>query len=156
MTATPDPPASVLIVDDSPANLIALGAVLQPLGVRVVEASSGEQALQCVANETLAVVLLDVQMPEMDGFEVARRLRSSEIAHELPIIFLTAIYRDEGYARRGYATGAADYMTKPFDADVLRARVKAFVDLFKQRERLRRREVGERTRERDAAMARLA
>ena len=156
MTATPDPPASVLIVDDSPANLIALGAVLQPLGVRVVEASSGEQALQCVANETFAVVLLDVQMPEMDGFEVARRLRSSEIAHELPIIFLTAIYRDEGYARRGYATGAADYMTKPFDADVLRARVKAFVDLFKQRERLRRREVGERTRERDAAMARLA
>jgi signal transduction histidine kinase len=147
--------ASVLVVDDSPANLIALGAVLKPLGVRIVEASSGEQALQRVAAETFAVVLLDVQMPEMDGFEVARRIRASD-KPELPIIFLTAIYRDEAFARRGYAAGAADYITKPFDADVLRARVRAFVDLFHQRERLRHQEVGARTRERDEAMAQLA
>ena len=147
--------ASVLIVDDSPANLIALGAVLKPLGVRVVEASSGPQALERIVAETFAVVLLDVQMPEMDGFEVARRVRASD-KPELPIIFLTAIHRDEAFARKGYATGAADYITKPFDADVLRARVKAFVDLFHQRERLRRQEVGDRTRERDDAMAKLA
>jgi signal transduction histidine kinase len=148
--------ASVLIVDDSHANLIALGAVLKPLGVRVVEASSGQMALDLAAQEEFAVVLLDVQMPEMDGFEVARRLRASETGHELPIIFLTAIHRDEGFARKGYATGAADYITKPFDVDVLRARVKAFVDLFHQRERLRQQEVGERTRERDDALAQLA
>ncbi len=150
-----EPVASVLIVDDSPANLIALGAVLKPLGVRVVEATSGAKALECVASETFAVVLLDVQMPTMDGFEVAKRIRASD-KPELPIIFLTAIHRDEAFARKGYATGAADYITKPFDADVLRARVKAFVDLFHQRERLRMREVGARTRERDEAMARLA
>ena len=74
-----------------------------------------------------AVVLLDVQMPEMDGFEVASRIRATETGRELPIIFLTAIHRDERYARKGYASGAADYITKPFDADILRARVKAFV-----------------------------
>jgi signal transduction histidine kinase len=147
---------SVLVVDDKPANLVALSAVLQPLEVRVVEARSGSEAIERVAAEPFAVVLLDVQMPEMDGFEVARRMRASAAGEEVPIIFLTAIHRDEEYARKGYATGAADYITKPFDGDVLRARVKAFVDLFHQRERLRVREVGERTRERDAALERLA
>jgi signal transduction histidine kinase len=148
--------ASVLVVDDTPANLVAMGAVLAPLGVRVVEARTGAEAMECVARETFAVVLLDVQMPGMDGFEVARRLRQTPAGAELPIIFLTAIHRDEQYARRGYATGAADYVTKPFDADVLRARVRAFVDLFHQRERLRLEQVGQRTRERDEALERLA
>ena len=147
---------SVLLVDDMPANLLALRAVLTPLDVRLVEASSGEEALSHLAHETFAVALLDVQMPTMDGFELARRLRASPEGRELPIIFLTAIHRDEDYARRGYASGAADYITKPFDVDVLRARVRAFVDLFHQRERLRERQVGERTRERDDAMRRLA
>jgi signal transduction histidine kinase len=148
--------ASVLVVDDAPANLVALGAVLQPLEVRVVEAHSGAEAVECVARESFAVILLDVQMPEMDGFEVARRLRATANGEELPIIFLTAIHRDEEYARRGYASGGADYVTKPFDPDVLRARVKAFVDLFHQRERLRLQQVGERTRERDDALEKLA
>ena len=147
---------SVLVVDDTPANLVALGAVLAPLGVRVVEAHSGAEAIARASEESFAVVLLDVQMPEMDGFEVARRLRETATGVELPIIFLTAIHRDESYARRGYASGAADYITKPFDPDVLRARVKAFVDLFQQRERLRLAQVGERTRERDEALERLA
>ena len=147
--------AKVLVVDDSPANLIALGAVLKPLGVRVVEARSGMQALELVANDTFACALLDVQMPEMDGFELARRLRQLATGVELPILFLTAIHRDELYAKRGYASGGADYITKPFDADVLRARVKAFVDLFHQRERLRVAEVGARTRERDDALEKL-
>jgi signal transduction histidine kinase len=148
--------ASVLVVDDTLGNLIALRTVLRPLGVRVVEARSGAEALERVREETFAVVLLDVQMPEMDGFETAKRIRSIGVGREVPIIFLTAIYRDEAYARVGYASGAADYITKPFDPDVLRARVRAFVDLFHQRERLRREQVGERTRERDEALDKLA
>ncbi len=159
--AAPDPsappePAGVLVVDDAPANLVALGVVLAPLGVRVVEARSGAEALEKVEHERFAVVLLDVQMPEMDGFEVARRLRQSATGAEVPIIFLTAMHRDEQYARKGYASGAADYITKPFDADVLCARVKAFVDLFHQHERRRVEQVAERTRERDRALEQLA
>jgi CheY-like chemotaxis protein len=145
---------SVLIVDDVPSNLLALGAVLSPLGVRVVPASSGREALERVREEEFAVVLLDVQMPEMDGFEVATRMRATDNGRELPIIFLTALHRDEAFVRRGYAVGAADYLTKPFDAEVLRARVKAFVDLFQQRETVRRAQVAVRTRERDDAMRR--
>jgi signal transduction histidine kinase len=154
---TPGPePVNVLVVDDTPANLVALGAVLQPLGVHIVEARSGAEAIARASEESFAVALVDVQMPEMDGFELARRLRETATGVELPIIFLTAIHLDEKYARKGYASGAADYMTKPFDPEVLRARVKAFVDLFQQRERLRQVQVGERTRERDQALEKLA
>jgi signal transduction histidine kinase len=148
--------ASILIVDDTPANLIALGAVLGRLGVRIVEARSGPEALECVSRETFAVAVLDVQMPGMDGFELARRLRQTEAGLALPVIFLTAVYRDEEHAAHGYAAGAADYITKPFDVGVLRARVKAFVDLFQERERLRLAEVGQRTRERDDALEKVA
>jgi len=129
--------ASVLIVDDTPANLVALEVVLRPLGMRIVEARSGPEAIERISRESFACVLLDVQMPGMDGFEVARRLREMEAGAEVPILFLTAIHRDEEYARRGYACGAADYITKPLDPEVLRARVRAFVDLFHQRDRLR-------------------
>jgi signal transduction histidine kinase/DNA-binding response OmpR family regulator len=146
--------SSVLIVDDTSSNLLALGAVLSPLGIRVVAASSGREALERVREEEFAVVLLDVQMPEMDGFEVATRIRATDNGRELPIIFLTALHRDEAFVRRGYAVGAADYLTKPFDAEVLRARVKAFVDLFQQREAVRRAQVAVRTRERDEALRR--
>lgn len=147
---------SVLVVDDKPANLLALSAVLSPLGVRVVEAESGAQALAHIERESFAVMLLDVQLPEMDGFEVAARVRKMPNGRELPILFLTAIHRDEAFARRGYRSGAADYITKPFDADVLRARVKAFADLWKQRESVRLEQVTLRTRERDEAMRKVA
>jgi signal transduction histidine kinase len=149
-------PVNVLVVDDTPANLVALGAVLEPLGVRVVEAQSGAEAIARASEASFAVALVDVQMPDMDGFELARRLRKTATGVELPIIFLTALHRDEMYARKGYASGGADYITKPFDPAVLRARVKAFVDLFQQRERVRLTQVGERTRERDAALEKLA
>lgn len=149
------PQASVLLVDDTPANLLALSVVLGSLGARLVEARSGADALEHVRREPFAVVLLDVQMPGLDGFEVARQMRQSEHGREVPIVFMTAIHRDEGYARRGYAVGAADYITKPFDVDVLRARVKAFVDLFQQREEVRKVHVALRTRERDEAVRRL-
>jgi signal transduction histidine kinase len=150
-----EPRASVLLVDDTPANLLALSVVLEPLGARLVEARSGEEALEHVRREPFAVVLLDVQMPGLDGFEVARRMRESEHGRDVPIVFMTAIHRDEEYARRGYAVGAADYITKPFDADVLRARVKAFVALFEQQEKVRRAQLATRTRERDLAVRRL-
>ncbi len=145
----------VLLVDDSPANLVALEAVLKPLGLDLVLARSGSEALDKAADGSFAAVLLDVQMPEMDGFEVASRIRATASGREVPIIFLTAIHRDEKYARKGYASGAADYITKPYDPDVLRARVRAFADLFRQREELRAHEVEVRTRERDEAIRRL-
>ncbi len=146
---------SVLVVDDKPANLLALSAVLRPLGVRIVEARSGREALERFSSEPFAVVLLDAQMPEMDGFEVARRIRASQRDPDVPIIFLTAVYREESYARRGYASRAADYITKPFDPTILRARVGAFVDLFRQRDAVRRTQLALRTEERDEAVRRL-
>lgn len=147
---------SVLVVDDTPANLVAMRALLVRLGVEIVEATSGLEALELARARTFAVALIDVQMPNMDGFELAKRLRDLPECKELPIVFVTAIHRDERYVREGYATGAADYLTKPLDPDVVVARVRAFVDLFRQRERLRALDVGRRTRERDQALAELA
>ena len=148
-------PASILLVDDTPANLFALAAVLKPLGARIVEAKSGPEAIEHVARESFACALLDVQMPEMDGFEAAERIRTLDSGRELPIIFLTAIHRDEGFVKKGYGAGAADYITKPFDADIVRARVRAFVKLYEQREETRRAQVAIRTQERDDALRRL-
>jgi signal transduction histidine kinase/DNA-binding response OmpR family regulator len=147
--------ASILLVDDTPANLFALAAVLKPLGARIVEAKSGPEAIEHVARESFACALLDVQMPEMDGFEAAEKIRTLDGGRELPIIFLTAIHRDESFVKRGYGAGAADYITKPFDADVVRARVRAFVKLYEQREETRRAQVAIRTQERDEAVRRL-
>ncbi len=156
LSAAPTPGPSILLVDDTPANLVALDAVLQPLQVRLVAVRSGREALRCIAEEPFAVVLLDVQMPVMDGFETAANIRALPNGREVPIIFLTAILRDEEYAKRGYASGAADFIAKPFDVDVLRARVKAFVDLFRQREEAHRTRFEARTRELDEAQRRLA
>src|SRR6185503_101031 len=111
--------ASVLLVDDTPSNLLALQAVLSPLGVRIVPAQSGREALECVAREPFAVALVDVQMPGMDGFELAGRIRETELGRDLPIVFVTAIHRHERYVREGYERGAADYITKPFDVDIV-------------------------------------
>jgi signal transduction histidine kinase len=144
-----EPQPKVLVVDDISSNRVAMSALLDALDVDVVEASSGAEALAIAPGQTFAVALLDVQMPIMDGFELARRLRAMDEHRELPIIFVSAVHRDERYVREGYAAGAADYLTKPLEAEVLRARVRAFVDLFRQRERLRRKE-------RDEAVERLA
>lgn len=145
----------VLLVDDTPSNLIALSAVLGSLGAELVEAGSGAEALGLVARRDFAVALVDVQMPEMDGFELASRIRSMARGRELPIIFLTAIHREDRFVKRGYASGGADYITKPFEPEVVRARVKAFVDLFEQRESVRRAQVALRTEERDDALEKL-
>jgi signal transduction histidine kinase/PleD family two-component response regulator len=147
--------AQVLLVDDTPANLMALGAVLSPLDLSVVTARSAAEAIGYVEKEAFAVALIDVQMPEMDGFELTRRLRGLEYGRELPVLFVTAIHGDEAYVKKGYASGGADYITKPYDPQVIRARVKAFVDLYKQREAVRRGQVALRTQERDEAVRRL-
>ncbi len=147
--------AAVLLVDDTPSNLLALDAVLSPLAVRTVTARSGREALSHIVREPFAVALVDVQMPEMDGFELTRRLRETEHGRELPVLFVTAIHHDEIYVKKGYASGAADYITKPYDPDIIRARVKAFVDLYEQREAVRRGQVALRTQERDEAIRRL-
>jgi signal transduction histidine kinase len=144
-----------LLVDDTPGNLLALEAVLESLKVPLVAVGSGKEALERVEQQSFAVALLDVQMPGMDGFELTRRLRETKHGAELPILLVTAIHRDEVFARKGYASGAADYITKPYDPHVIRARVKAFIDLYRQRESVRRGQVALRTQERDEAIRRL-
>jgi signal transduction histidine kinase/DNA-binding response OmpR family regulator len=147
--------AAVLLVDDNPANLLALDAVLSPIGVRTVTALSPKAALAHLQHESFAAALIDVQMPEMDGFQLAQRIRQMDRGRQLPILFITAIYQDEEYINRGYERGAADYITKPFDPNIVRSRVKAFVDLYEQRESVNQRQVATRTRERDEAIRRL-
>jgi signal transduction histidine kinase/DNA-binding response OmpR family regulator len=147
--------AAVLLVDDNPANLLALDAVLSPIGVRTVSALTPKAALLHLQQESFAAALIDVQMPEMDGFQLAQRIRKMERGRQLPILFITAIYHDERYVAEGYAHGAADYITKPFDPNIVRSRVKAFVDLFEQREAVNLKQVAARTRERDEAIRRL-
>ena len=129
---------SVLLVDDNPANLIALEAVLSPLKVRLTKASSGEQALRLLLNEGFAVILLDVQMTGMDGFETAALIKQRERTRNIPIIFLTAFGRDEADMLAGYAQGAVDYLQKPYSSDVLRSKVAVFLELFRAQQQVRR------------------
>src|SRR4051812_7765730 len=119
----------ILCVDDQPANLIALQAALGNLNYELVEARSGPEALALIAQNDFAVVLLDVQMPVMDGFQTAQLIRQFEKGRHTPIIFLTANYPNEQYALRGYESGAVDYLFKPLNIGVLRAKVAVFVDL---------------------------
>jgi PAS domain S-box-containing protein len=126
---------TILMVDDRVENLVALEAVLQPLGHRLVRASSGPDALREVLRTDFAVILMDVQMPDMNGFETAHVIKSRRRSRDVPIIFLTAISKDERYVFQGYSVGAVDYIFKPFEPDILRSKVTVFVDLFlKQRE----------------------
>ena len=129
-------PVDILIVDDRPENLLALEAILEPLGQHIVRASSGEDALRCLLERDFAVILLDVQMPNMNGFETARLIKSRERTRFIPIIFLTAISKDAEYVFRGYSVGAVDYMFKPFQAEILRSKVQVFVELYLQQRRL--------------------
>ncbi|MEA2429794.1 MAG: hypothetical protein QOI19_267, partial [Thermoleophilaceae bacterium] len=123
---------SVLLVDDQPENLLALEAVLKPLGLNTVRATSGEQALRRLLEEDFAAILLDVQMPNMDGFETAEYIKQRERTQHIPIIFLTAIDKERQQVFRGYSVGAVDYLFKPFDPDVLRSKVQIFVDLYEK------------------------
>jgi PAS domain S-box-containing protein len=124
----PDLPA-VLLVDDRSENLLALEAVLEPLPCRLVSVTSGEDALKALLQEEFAVVLLDVQMPGMDGFETAEMIKSRERTRSVPIIFVTAINKEREHVFHGYSSGAVDYLFKPYDPTVLRSKVNVFLEL---------------------------
>ncbi len=131
-------PASILLVDDLPENLLALETVLTTLGQRMVKARSGADALRALLQEDFAVILLDVQMPVMDGFQTAALIRERDRSKHTPIIFLTAIGKTEEDIFKGYSTGAVDYIFKPFNPDILTAKVRVFVDLYQLREQIER------------------
>ncbi|GHH80232.1 response regulator [Streptomyces sulfonofaciens] len=140
---TPAPPAaptpdrsSILIVDDMEENLVALAAVLGPLGQRVVFARSGEEALKAMLRQQFAVVLLDILMPGMDGFETAGNIKRLDQTKDVPIILLTGTDVDPDYAYRGYAVGAADFLAKPIDPWVLRTKVNVFLELHRKNRQL--------------------
>ena len=142
MTAQATKPAAaaeqvnILLVDDRPENLLALEAILEPLNQRLVRAVSGEDALRRLLERDYAVILLDVQMPGMNGFETAELIKARERSRYTPIIFLTAISKDEEYVYRGYSVGAVDYMFKPFQPEILQSKVQVFVNLYLQQRRL--------------------
>jgi PAS domain S-box-containing protein len=135
-----DDTVNILIVDDRPENLLAVEAILEPLGQQLVRAHSGQEALRHLLEREFACILLDVQMPGMNGFETARVIKSRERTKYIPIIFLTAISKEQEYVFRGYAVGAVDYLFKPFNPDILRSKVAVFVDLYLKQKQLERQE----------------
>jgi two-component system, sensor histidine kinase and response regulator len=130
-------PVKILLVDDQQDNLLSASAVLESLGEEVVTAQSGREALLLLLDHDFAVIVLDIMMPEMDGFETATFIRQRERSRHTPIIFLTALGRSEEHIRRGYDLGAVDYITKPFVPDFLRAKVSVFVELHRKSQLLR-------------------
>jgi CheY-like chemotaxis protein len=131
-----EPKCNILLVDDRPENLLALEAVLAPLNENLVSAESGEEALRHLLEKEFALVLMDVQMPGMDGFETALQIRERAKTKDIPIIFITAISQEPHHALRGYSTGAVDYLFKPFDPWALRTKVGIFTQLYNKTKRL--------------------
>ncbi|MFG2826492.1 response regulator [Streptomyces sp. NPDC048434] len=136
MTTAPDTSSSILIVDDMEENLVALEAVLGSLTQKVVRARSGEEALKAMLREEFAVVLIDVMMPGMNGFETAANIKGLDQTKDVPIILLTGASVDPNYAYRGYTVGAADFLIKPFDPWLLRTKVNVFLDLHRKNRQL--------------------
>ena len=126
----------LLLVDDQPANLVSLEAVLEGEGRTLLKAHSGQEALKILLKEDISLVLLDVQMPGMDGFEVAELMRQRKDTQTIPIIFVTAISKEKKYVFKGYQAGAVDYLLKPLDPLILTSKVDFFLGLDKQRREL--------------------
>jgi serine phosphatase RsbU (regulator of sigma subunit) len=129
---------NILLVDDQPNNLFALEATLEGLGQNLVKARSGPEALKCLLVDHFAVILMDVLMPGMDGFETAALIRQREKTQRTPIIFLTAVGNSDVHMFKGYSVGAIDYLFKPVVPEILKCKVSAFVDLFKKSEEVKR------------------
>jgi len=147
----------VLVVDDHDANLVAVEAVLEGLDVEVIRAASGEDALRHLLARDVALILLDVQMPTLDGFETARLVKSRPRTANVPIIFLTALDRDIEHELEGYDAGAVDYLRKPLEPAVLRSKVAGFAALYRQAKTIeaQREALADRVAERDRAQAAL-
>src|SRR5438552_559652 len=111
--------STLLLVDDKPANLLALEAVLKEDGYTIILANSGKEALDLLKEKEVDLILLDIQMPGMDGYETARRIKQMPACQNIPIIFITAIFTENPYVKKGYEVGAIDYFAKPFDPDLL-------------------------------------
>ena len=152
------PLPKVLIVDDRPDNLLVLEAILEPLPCELVRAGSGHEALRRLLHDEVAVILLDVQMPGLDGYETAKAVKGRERTRSVPIIFLTAIDRELDHKLRGYGTGAVDFLAKPIEPEMLLAKVSVFLDLHEQRALVQDQaaELAYRLQERDAAQAALS
>src|SRR5258708_1654591 len=133
-----DEKANILLVDDQPNNLLALEATLEGLGQNLVKARSGPEALKWLLNHQFAVILLDVLMPGMDGFETAELIRQREKTQRTPIIFLTAIGQNDMHMFKGYSVGAVDYLSKPVMPEILKSKVRVFVELFEKTEEVKR------------------
>ena len=129
-------PINILVVDDIEQNLVALEAVLAQPGIVLLKATSGAEALELLLTHEVALALLDVQMPEMDGFELAELIRGSARTRDIPLIFLTAATREPTYSFRGYEAGAVDFLFKPIDVKALNSKVEVFVQLFQQKRAL--------------------
>jgi PAS domain S-box-containing protein len=129
---------NILVVDDRQEKLMALESVLSELGQNVVVASSGKEALRKLLKQEFAVILLDVSMPIMDGFETAALIRQRQESEHTPIIFVSAINASESHASRGYSLGAVDYIFAPVDPDILRSKVNVFIDLFRKTQQVKR------------------
>ena len=132
------PPVQILLVDDHEENLLALEAILTDPAYHLVRAGSGRQALKEVLRCDFALILLDVAMPDLDGYETAELIRSRDRSRQTPIIFLTANYRSDAQVFRGYSVGAVDYIFKPFSPEILKSKVAVFVELYQKREALKR------------------
>ena len=148
----------ILLVDDREDNLFALESVLQSPSYTLVKVSSGEDALRYLLDNNPALILLDVQMPGLDGFETASIIKQREKSRDIPIIFLTAINKEDRYIQKGYDTGAVDYIFKPFDAGILKSKVAVFADLYRKNRMLLRAEkqiAATELRERERQLAQL-
>ena len=135
---SPNDPSKLLIVDDLPENLRALDALIRDEARQVFQAGSGEEALTLMLEHEFALAILDVQMPGMDGFELAELMRGTERTRNIPIVFVSAAGRELNYAFKGYEQGAVDFLHKPLDPDAVRSKVKVFVTLDQQRREMRR------------------
>src|SRR5271156_1261317 len=134
--------ANILLVDDREDKRLAMETILAELGQNIVMASSGREALRCLLNQDFAVILLDVNMPGMDGFETALLIRQRKSSEHVPIIFVTGISDTETHVTRGYSLGAVDYILTPVLPDVLRTKVSVFVELYKKNRQLKRQAEG--------------